>query len=184
MAFSLLSNRNALGKPRFRLASAAGLVKPNTIETSYDNPLGKGDRRESIVVSSAGGWYRNGGLQTLVGGSTTSNVGVYPRDALGCSITFDFGTARHINEVRIYLFNQISMGSWQWVGSDDNTTWSDPISGVGELKKPDDITPVTFPMAVGYVAYYRYYKIEGVSGYINDYYFREFEFKIDAGSTT
>ena len=181
MAFSLLSNRNALGKPlRFRSASAAGL---NTIETSYDNPLGTGDRRESIVVSSAGGWYRTGGLQNLVNGSTTSTIGVNPRDALGCSITFDFGTARHINEVRIYLYKKISMGSWQWVGSDDNTTWSDPISGVVELKQSDDTTPVTFPMAVGHVAYYRYYKIEGVSGYINDY-FREFEFKIDAGSTT
>ena len=186
MAFSLLSNRNALGKPiRFRSARAAGLVKPDTIETSYDNPLGKGDRTASITVTQDGYVVASNYAQYLPN-TVDGSIVAYPSTAngapaLGTNIIFDFGTARHISEAKIWLYQTGGIGVRCWKGSNDKVTWSDAISANLDCKQADGITPITFPMLETFLGYYRYYGLVGVSGTIGNTYFQEIEFKIDAG---
>ena len=183
MSFSKLSNRDEFGYSlKFNTAGAAGL---NTIETSYDNPLGRGDRTASITVSQDG-YVVASNYEHHLPKTVDGAIAAYPgtakgAPALGTNIIFDFGTARHISEATIWLYQTDGIGVRCWKGSDDKVTWSAPISANLNCKQADNSTPITFPMSEGYLGSYRYYGLVGVSGTIGETYFQEIEFKIDAG---
>lgn len=172
MSFSILSKRDEFGYPlKFDIASAADL---NTIETSYDNPLGKGDRRGLIGTTDAG-WPRGGATgQDLINGNRLENYSIQNNiSVVGCYTIFDFGTELVISEATWFSTPGDNSGYWNVVGSYDSVTWSQPLCAADVNLLPNAI----FDMSSNNTRY-RYYKFYGVSGSLGDYYFREIEFKI------
>ena len=182
MSFSLLSNRDEFGYPlKFDTASAAGLVQLPKPDTSYENPLGTGNRSEDITVTQEGGWLRGDPLNLMINGVINAYMGFNAVSAAGCSATFDLGAPRFISEMKLYLWQSYDIGTWQWYGSNDNTTWSNAISDAVNCVNPAGTPPMIFPMAEKHNKKYRYYKMVGVSGVVDGSgYFQQLEFKIDA----
>ena len=172
MSFSLLSNRDEFGYSlKFDTASAAEL---NTIETSYDNPLGKGDRTGLIVTTDAG-WPRSSATgQDLINGVRNEAIAIQNSiSAVGCYTIFDFGTELVISEATWFSYAGDNSGYWNVVGSQDSVTWSQPLCAADVNVVPNAI----FDMSSNNTRY-RYYKFYGVSGSLGEYYFGEIEFKI------
>ena len=54
------------------------------------------------------------------------------------------------------------LGVWQLVGSNDNTTWSDPLSSEFELTTNDQSIPLIVSRYVSNANTYRYYRLFGI----------------------
>src|SRR5689334_2838184 len=102
--------------------------------TSYSNAGGQGDRRASITVTSdlalavsdAGNPWNN-----VVDGDNSSTDTVHghiiasSNDGNDRNITFDFGTAKVIDEFTFYTSRAgWDFGTWTWEGSNDGSSWT------------------------------------------------------------
>lgn len=151
-----------------------------TVETSYDNPGGMGDRRGMISVSETGNWRRTEDPGSLIDGTNT-HIGLNGVSATDCTIEFDFLFPRVIQEVKFYAYTaSFQYGSWVWQGRNSTDgAWSGNLCNPTLLQ--DDADGCIFNLSTNNTAY-RYYRMAGVLGNVNrDGYFHEVNFKIDSG---
>lgn len=152
-----------------------------SVATSYDNTGGMGDRIAIIDVVDATALrvdHRPYTERLLAPAYPSLLWDPNVETGTDKGLTFDFGIPKCIQEIRIPYFSGnggMPPGSfWKWVGSIDNVEWV-------ELLASDSYTwgaTVTFPLTTNN-EYYRYYRLEGVSGIIADNaYVSQFEFKI------
>lgn len=117
MSFRLLSNRNEFGYPlRFNAASAAELILPTTIATSYDNPLGSGDRTASINIMTDSLWWNSATKLEVIDGNTVSGgLQKYPNYFPNSgTVSFNLGSHRRISRIKLYLdMNLPDADDWQ-----------------------------------------------------------------------
>jgi hypothetical protein len=146
---------------------------PDGLSTSYSNAGGSGDRTATIPVTASAG---------LVVNTTTRFVGVgasgtyFANARTSGWLKFDFGTAKIINELKYYQSNAVSQGTWQFEGSNDDSTWT----AVGS---PFEITGTAFVSGSAISSNtnsYRYYRINktGAGATSSGAWAYQFEFKI------
>lgn len=152
------------------------------MSTSYANPLGSGDRRTLIRVTSAGGLINDAGDAGFKGqsvnGNTTENLWFFNNVSLTSSvwIKFDFGGPILIDEAKFYQELTTAQGTWKWQGSLDDSSWTD----IGSSFALGGIATQTLTELNGNVTRYRWYRLLGVSGSTsNSPWIREFEFKVE-----
>jgi hypothetical protein len=147
--------------------------------TSYANSLGTGDRRGSVVITFSRDIFDNDDVSVLINGALEN--GRYVPSGTGFQgkhITFDFRTGQVIDEIRIQMGGAFDQGTWQPSGSNDGENFTN----IG--------SPVAFTVAAPAVlaftnsTSYRFYRITGSSGTVNQTYWQEVQFKIDAGAAT
>jgi hypothetical protein len=144
--------------------------------TSYSNPLGTGDRRALITVSTNLSTINQEPL--LVDGCTTC-TGEYCSGEpwTGKYFRFDFGTAHIIDEAKWYQSAGLPLGSVKWQGSNDASTWTD----IGSSFALDGTSPLVMTSLNGNTTSYRYYQMAGVSGSTTSGpWLFEIEFKVSA----
>lgn len=148
--------------------------------TSYANTGGTGNRTAIIAVTSTGGGsILSGAPNFLVDGNTTGNGrGFFPTASIsGAFIKFDFkaGHTALITEAKYYQQDSSAQGTWQWEGSNDNSTWT----AIGSTFALGGTPTQTITTLSGNSTQYRYYRIHGISGNGNDTpWVYQFEFKI------
>jgi hypothetical protein len=153
----------------------AAFPDPGTIFTSYLNPGGSGDRTATIPVTASAG-LTVGVLTRFVGIGAS---GTYFANAQTSGwLKFDFGTAKIINELKYYQSNAVSQGTWQFEGSNDDSTWT----AVGS---PFEITGTAFVSGSAFISNtnsYRYYRINktGAGATSSGAWAYQFEFKISS----
>tara|TARA_R110000796_G_scaffold4849_7_gene18405 strand:- start:6893 stop:8716 length:1824 start_codon:yes stop_codon:yes gene_type:complete len=171
--------------------SGATLVVSNDDATlgsnSYDNQSGKGDRRDWMTVTRAGGSY-SGTSSTMIDGTTGSGDAGISGFATDQTITFDFGSgaAKNITEMKIYF--QSSGGnvgsSWQPEGSNDNSSYTSLGSVLNMSSTSTGGQTFAFD-GIGETDVYRYYRIRNTNGSgANSVQWWEVEFKIASSKYT
>ena len=154
------------------------------VATSYTNPLGSGNRTASIVITTDITLAGAGTMPNLVDGAFGANStdAIWWPTGQGANrrITFDFGSAKVVDEAKIYASATASMGTWKWQGSNTangsdwvdlsaNFTWAGAVGGA-----------VLGNLSANATAY-RYLSIVGQPGTIvATPWNEEFEFKISA----
>ena len=151
---------------------AYGPLVTNVTPTSYDNPMGKGDRTGSVTISASFS-PGSGALSNALNGTDGDSAFTVPAgDVTGKRITFNFGTAQYISEVMLYISSH--QGNWKWQYSDNGSSWTDVING--EFYSGADLPAQAIPLIDA--GAHRYWSILGVSGNSTNNWWREFEFKI------
>jgi hypothetical protein len=159
----------------------------STITPSYantgPNTGGGSDQRAVDGTTTAGngfGWWE------YSGGSAYSVA----NDA----VTFDFGAgaSKVITESTLYHSGPsgYSQGTWKWQGSNNNSAYTD-IGGSFTITTTGVSSAQTLSTLSGNTTGYRYYRLQGVSGCLNNcisnngtnFYMDEFQFKIANGGT-
>lgn len=149
--------------------------------TSYNTPIGTGNRTGRITVTATNLSTGGGALTGLIDGTPTANNYWWNNgtgDGSGY-LTFDFGTPQIIDELRLYQSNDAFHGTWVVEGSADNVAWAQ----VGEpFLLQRHMNRFGNPQA----AAYRYYRLRHLSGYrASSPYVHEIEFKAaPAGAIT
>ena len=147
---------------------------------SYANTGGTGNRTSIITVtSSGGGSILSGTPNFLVDGNTTGNGrGFFPTASIvGAIIKFDFkaGHTALITEAKYYQQDSSAQGTWQWEGSNDNSSWT----AIGSTFTLGGTPTQTITTLSSNATQYQYYRIRGISGLGNDTpWVYQFEFKI------
>lgn len=146
---------------------------PDGLSTSYSNPGGSGDRTATIPVSKSAAADIRGVLTRFVGvGASGTYFANVPN---GEWLKFDFGTAKIINELKYYQEYNYTQGTWQFEGSNDDSTWT----AVGT---PFEIIGTAFVSGSSISSNtdrYRYYRIKKTAGTVNSRpWAYQFEFKI------
>lgn len=151
------------------------------VSTSYSNTGGSGDRTGLITItqSNASPVYPFVNPGILIDGSTTG-TGSYLR--LFCAdgewITFDFGSAKVVDEARFYQTAARTQGTWKFQGSNDGSSYTDIGSS---FTLGDNLTTQTITAISGNTTSYRYLRLIKVSGSTDDTTWTpEIEFKISA----
>ena len=154
----------------------------DTSTCQYANPGGTGDRRTgaNAIALTATGFTTGGGTATDILDGSLANSFWWQGGSSTTVLDFDFGKARVITGFRWYQDNGGSHGTWNWQGSNDNSTWTTIISNLtlgGAVKSSYLSTNTTG---------YRYYRLSpGSAQSTNSSPFdREIEFKIDSGIAT
>jgi hypothetical protein len=148
--------------------------------TSYANSGGTGDRRALITVSNSTSLFALGSgktLANLVDGAASTNMGYIPSGAVTSAkwLKFDFGVdcLKLIDEIKVYLELAYDQATWQFQGSDDDSSWTD-IDSPKSISGAATVT-ITLTNSTGY----RYYRMLGSSGTVNQTWWREVEFKLE-----
>ena len=167
---SVIGSTNLTPGSYYYLAEGSFIAVP-----SYSNPGGTGDRTALITVTLADFAFF-GTKEALIGSAVTLFFG--GSAVAGGSMKFDFGVGvkKVINEATWHQDYGASQGTWQWQGSNDNSTWI-PIGSAFSVG--DTATQVQTSLS-GNVDGYRYYRLYGISG--NSTFLRyvySLEFKID-----
>ena len=154
-----------------------GTPKAAAAGTSYANSGGTGDRTASITVTLTGNFLGAGSAAGFVNGSFANNHYFGNNAATTYGFTFDFGTARIIDEAKFYQQNTTSHGVWKWQGSSNGSSWTD----IGSSFTFGGAATQTQTALNGNTTAYRYYRVIGVSGTASDSpWLYEWEFKISA----
>ena len=141
--------------------SLALVSSSETLPTSYDKNISRGDRTGIITVSATGITAGGGSLSGLVDGSRADNYWWNSGTGNGSQfIKFDFGAGASwiIDEI---VWRQgsiaISHGVWQLEGSNDNSTWN---------KLGNDFTLTAGTISTGNTSNigYRYVRLRHMSG--------------------
>lgn len=151
---------------------AAGELFINVTPTSYDNPMGKGDRTGSVVISASFSPNSGSLSDALDGVSGNGAFTITAGDVSGKRIAFDFGTAQYVSEVMLYLNSH--QGNWKWQYSDNGSSWIDVIDG--EFYSGANLPAQAIPLIEA--GAHRHWSILGVSGNSTNDWWKEFEFKI------
>lgn len=151
------------------------------ISTSYANSGGSGNRTSIITVAqssfAAPSGATSGNLPYFVNGTLDSVNYLATGVADGQWISFDFGSAKVIDEAKWYQSTSASQGTWKFQGSADASTWSD----VGSSFALGGATIQTITALSGNTTAYRHYRLIKVSGATSSVpYTREIEFKISS----
>jgi hypothetical protein len=141
--------------------------------TSYTNPGGSGNRT-SIITVTASASTLDGSGSNFVNGAYESVTFITNGAAAGRWVKFDFGSAKVIDEIKLYREFAFEYGTWQWYGSNDDSAWT----AVGPAQTAWTAAANAVNSLAGNTTGYRYYKFEGVSGTVTGTYNKEFEFKI------
>jgi len=154
------------------------------MNTSYTNPGGSGDRTTLITVTySTKLGTAVGGTGNLINGLlyppetyNWAQQGVFSNSGEWCCFDFGVGESKIIDECKWYQSDDASHGTWKWQGSDNGSEWTD-IGSSFTLGTPAIQTQTSLG---GNVTGYRYYRLLGISGNVNNgTYVSEAEFKID-----
>jgi hypothetical protein len=164
--------------------------------TSYNNPLGKGDRRLLIDYSQNGSIFSDynpidslkvplldGYYSIPLLGSP--GYGYLLGAVAGCYMQFDFKKNKLIQEAKLYQDLLSTHGIWRWQGSTDGSTFinigntftfgTDTVEGIHQVGYMTELNSNTTP--------YRYYRLLGISGNASyQPYLLELEFKINGQS--
>lgn len=143
--------------------------------TSYSNPGGTGNRTASITASATTALFNDNSLiQQFLNGSFANATYVPDGTAfIGKNITFDFGTGKVVDEVRLIVEIANSQATWQPSGSNNGTDFTDIGSPVAFTVANSAL--LTFTNSTSY----RYYRLTGSSGTVSQTWWQEVEFKID-----
>lgn len=156
------------------VSQAASAEQSTPASTSYSNTGGMGDRQAtipSITVAPFG----SGSNALLIDGAY--NNGYFWNNFQSLNLTFDFGSAKVIDEAKWYQDGGGSHGDVKWQGSNDNSAWTD----VGASFTLGGVATQTQTALNGNTTAYRYWRMVQVSGSTsNGPYLREIEFKISA----
>ena len=151
--------------------------------TSYDNPLGQGNRTTLITVTTSSTWldgYKLGGAMSAWVNGNTSTFQTWFQDGYKeITVKFDLLTAHVIDEYTLYSDESYGSwgASWQWAGSNDDAAWT-PI---GPAFNPHGTTAGEIRTELdGNTTAYRYYRMLSNSSFIHVNRCREFEFKVSA----
>lgn len=146
---------------------------PNGLSTSYSNPGGSGDRTATIPVTASPGLVVNT-LTRFVGVGAS---GTYFANARTSGwLQFDFGTAKIINELKYYQSHNFSQGTWQFEGSNDDSTWT-AVGNTFEITGTAFVSGTAFSSNTNSYRYYRLRKT-GAGATSNAPWAYQFEFKI------
>jgi hypothetical protein len=151
-----------------------------TSTTSYANTGGTGDRRDDITITATRGLCNSDDWTVFVDGSISDNSSYVLGGTgfIGKSLTFDFRTGKVVDEIKVRAGAANDLATWQPSGSNDGVNFTN----IG--------SPVAFTIATSALltftnfTSYRYYRITGSSGTINQTHWQEIEFKIDQGDNT
>ena len=152
------------------------------VDTSYSNPLGRGDRRTLITITTSVPFLEGpGGVQTFLidGDEETANQSIHTFIPLTSNswMTLDLGTPHVVNEVTWLTNADGPDGTWQWLGSNDNENWT-PLGSTFEMTQTAILVVNT--LADNQTAF-RYYRQQGVSGQTNiNYWLKELLLKVSA----
>lgn len=146
--------------------------------TSYSNPGGSGDRTASITLTTTLGI--SGTFNHFINGNTAENDWWFNGEAVsGKVITFDFGAGalKIIDKCKFYASNATPMGTWQWFGSNDGSSYT----ALGTTFVMNGFsTGQEFLQPSGNTTGYRYYQMRGTLGSTSSGpFFREVEFSVD-----
>ena len=152
-------------------SSVLGIYGVDT--ASYDNPGGSGARTMYFAGGSQAEWPRAGTTYAnLIDGSSVDfaiNNGVAVSSSM--FVSFDLGYSPLVITEATFTCSGASNGLWKMQGSGDNTNWTDLSANT------DLVNNAVFDMSANVTAY-RYYRMVGVSGNINNDYWQELTFKI------
>lgn len=165
------------GITRSTLSAVGGQTITAAASTSYANLGGTGNRVGVVgIQASAGLMILPDGITDLINGSF-ANTNYFSGTALSSSIwlLFDFGTPVLIDEAKWYQDNATGNGTWQWEGSNDNSSFTN----IGSSFTLGGATTQTITALNGNATSYRFYRLLGVSGSTSTGpYTQEIEFKI------
>lgn len=143
--------------------------------TSYSNLGGTGIRNPAITVTPSAGLVASG-VSTAILDGTQADSYWWNSGQTTATLTFDFGSGQSvvIDEFKWYQDSAHSQGTWKWAGSNDNSTFTDLLTGInlgnGAATNTYSYTNTTA---------YRYYKLIQTGGSTSSSpYIREIEFKI------
>jgi len=151
----------------------------NVNGTLYTNPYGIGLRTTPVITSNASIGFGN--LSQLTNNSWTNEFFPNIQAAAGKEFKFDFLTPHLIDESTWWFGDNTAMGVWKWQGSTDNSNWTDigpsftlgaTINAGSWMQSQQELKSNS--------AYYRYYRIFGISGNITNTYILEVEFRLIA----
>jgi hypothetical protein len=138
---------------------------------SYSNPGGIGNRTSLITISTTLS-VSAGTINDLIDGTFTDVMWLAGTQSAK-TLTFDFGTAKIINEFKWYQSSGVSQGTWVLGGSNDNSSFTE----FPESFSLGATTPQT--NAVTNTTAYRYYRLRSTAGTTSAApYVEEIEFKI------
>jgi hypothetical protein len=146
---------------------------------SYSNPGGTGNRNTTITVTTTA-TLGTGSIGNIIDGTQSNNLW-WTNGQTGREVKFDFGAGntRLITEAKWYQDATSSHGTWQWQGSNDNTSWDN----IGATFTLGGIATQTQTTLSGNTTRYRYYRLLQSSGATSSSPFlREIEFLIDDGT--
>ncbi len=126
---------------------------------SYSNSGGQGFRRYLVLVKAIGITF-GGALRFIVEQDTTGTTWWNGQSNAGTSLTFDFGSPRIVDEAKWSQDNSTSQGTWQWQGSNDDSSYTD----IGSTYTLGGSTLQTQTTLNGNTTPYRFYRMAGISG--------------------
>lgn len=167
-AFTIFS----FGGISFKLGAGQSInmfAAASSCSTSYANPGGTGNRTSTITLIQNGAFtiFNNTPANTIIDGDTASNGRQFFRNGLVLDgttywVTFDFGAGHTptITESKWYQQDATAQGTWQWQGSNDNSTWTNLGS---TFALTSSATTISTTMSAN-TGSYRYYRMLGISG--------------------
>jgi hypothetical protein len=113
----------------FEATEAKDRISTNRLFTSYTTADSIGNRTSRITASTNAS-IDSGTASNLVDGSKTNGpshaLSVTNSQPAAMYFSFDFGTARIVNEAKWYQNGSFAQpGLWKWQGSSNGTTWTD-----------------------------------------------------------
>jgi hypothetical protein len=160
----------------FKIAVNSGASNPST---SYANTGGTGSRTGIITATSSTGTFTSGDATKLINGSTSPEA-FFPAGKTDATITFDFATAKVIDEIKWYQNVAHLQGNWKLQGSNNGSSFTD----IGSPFVLGSAASTSSTHTIGNTDGYRYYRLAQHSGVTSDQaYTTEIEFKIGDPTT-
>lgn len=149
---------------------------------SYSNPLGTGDRTATITVTTTA-ILAAGTASNMVDGAFANNATDsfwWTGSQSGRRITFDLGSAKVIDEAKMYSDLTSAHGTWKWQGSNTNngSDWVDLSAGFTLAGGPGGVVQGDLSANTTSYRYYSLLQTAGVTSAAS--WQREFEFKVSA----
>lgn len=147
---------------------------------TYNESQSTGNRTSLITIAYDNIWNYSGYPDTnMIDGNTGTTAYLSTTDIAGKYITFDFGTAKVIQEARYTWYGGgAQSGTWKWQASNDNSNWTDVSASFVPNAGGNPQPTILGNMSANNTAY-RYYRWIGVSGTgYNNGGAAEIEFKI------
>lgn len=123
----------------------------------YFGTYGVGNRTSAITVTSTA--VASGSPSQLLDGSFGQSY-YWVGGQTGLVVHFDFGTGVIVNEAFWYQSAAIAEGTWQWQGSNDDSTWTN----IGSTFTLGGAVMQRHTQLNGNTTSYRYYRMEQTGG--------------------
>ena len=133
------------------------------IVTSYANTGGTGNRTSIITATHDGSLFAGGTAPRMVDGVTSGTFDMWFNASGSHYLKFDFGTRVVIDTFKWFQGNNANHGTWQWYGSNDNSSYT-ALGSSFTLDGGIGNTPKEHAQPAGNVTFYRYYRLTQLSG--------------------